>query len=65
VTGHAIHTRVRHEDWPHGLRCARCSHLFVENENYHKQLHAMYGMTPISLIVCADCAIGVRHDGRD
>ena len=48
------------EEWPHGLRCAECDHLYIEGETLHKQPHGMLeDGTPVLLIVCWDCALGV------
>jgi hypothetical protein len=55
---HARVNRVQLADWPHGVRCAECDHLFTEGEPYHQTLQSMFeDGTPVLLIVCGDCAI--------
>lgn len=45
-------------DWPHGLRCTRCSHPFFEGEAYSEVLEAFYHDNVVVSIVCVPCAIG-------
>jgi hypothetical protein len=61
MTKDAIPTRVRTEDWPHGLSCGECDHVFTDGETYHQKIEAMFeDGTPVLVIVCADCALGAK-----
>jgi hypothetical protein len=53
VSGHLF----RDEDWPHGLSCGQCRHLFREGERYSERLYAFVGDAPLAEIVCLDCAM--------
>lgn len=48
-------------EWPHGLRCVRCSHPFFEGEPYSELLEGFQGDVPVTLIVCRPCALS-PHD---
>jgi hypothetical protein len=44
------------EDWPHGLSCGQCFHVFHEPERYSERLYAFSGDAPLGQIVCLECA---------
>jgi hypothetical protein len=44
------------EDWPHGLRCGECRHLFCEGERYSQRLFGFQEEVPVSVVVCVECA---------
>jgi hypothetical protein len=46
------------EEWPHGLSCAECPHVFREGERFTTLLYAFSDDVPMSLVVCLDCATG-------
>jgi hypothetical protein len=47
----------RDDDWPHGLMCSQCRHVFREPERYTKQLDGFIDDTPLTRIVCLGCAL--------
>jgi hypothetical protein len=54
----------RHEEWPHGLMCGHCPHVFRDGERYLSQLYAFVEDAPLVEIVCLDCAIAPRRCPR-
>ena len=47
--------QYRDEDWPHGLACGQCRHLFREPERYIAQLDAFIEDALLRKIVCLAC----------
>lgn len=43
------------DDWPHGLSCSQCRHVFREPERYAKEPDAFLGDTLLTKIVCLAC----------
>lgn len=54
----------RDEDWPHGLTCGQCPHVFSEGDRYSERLYAFSGDTPLVEIVCLDCATTTPQEGE-
>jgi len=44
------------EDWPHGLSCSQCPHVFSEPERYSERLYAFVGDAPLVEVLCLSCA---------
>lgn len=44
------------DDWPHGLSCGQCLHVFSEPERYSERLYAFLGDQPLVEILCLPCA---------
>lgn len=44
-------------EWPHGLMCSECPHVFGEGESFTTTLYAFVDETPLTKIVCLACAI--------
>ncbi len=56
----------RAEDWPHGLSCGQCPHVFSEPERYSERLYAFIDDAPLVEIVCLGCATtgrSLQHSG--
>ena len=51
----------REDDWPHGLMCAECPHIFREGERYTERLYAFSEDVPVVQIVCVACATSARE----
>jgi hypothetical protein len=60
--------RYQSAEWPHGLRCIECDHLFSEGQPYSERLDSIAdpvpGLTgpdpvPITEIVCVPCGMGL------
>jgi hypothetical protein len=47
-------------DWPHGLMCAECPHVFREGERFTTSLYAFSDDVPMCLVLCLRCATGGR-----
>lgn len=43
------------EEWPHGLSCGHCPHVFREGEPYSERLYA-FDELPLVVILCVGCA---------
>lgn len=43
------------DDWPHGLRCGQCRHLFQEPERYIARPDAFLDDTLLTTICCLAC----------
>ena len=43
-------------DWPHGLMCAQCPHVFHEGERFTSLLYAFAADSPVAEVVCLPCA---------
>ena len=43
------------DDWPHGLTCGQCRHVFGENERYIAQPDAFIEDILLTKIVCLAC----------
>jgi len=43
------------DDWPHGLRCGQCRHLFSESQRYIAQPDAFIEDALLTKIVCLAC----------
>jgi hypothetical protein len=43
------------DDWPHGLACGQCRHVFRESERYIAQLDGFIEDTLLRKIVCLAC----------
>jgi hypothetical protein len=56
VEGSVLGTAYREDDWPHGLSCGQCPHVFSEPERYSERLYAFVDDVPLVKIVCLDCA---------
>ena len=48
----------QNEEWPHGLMCAECPHVFREGERFTTLLYAFSDDVPMALVLCLDCATG-------
>ena len=48
----------RASEWPHGLMCAECPHVFREGERFTAPLYAFSDDVPMGLVVCLACASG-------
>lgn len=55
----SVGTPYRDEDWPHGLMCATCDHLFTEGDLYAMGFNSFVGDTPIMLVTCVPCSDAV------
>jgi hypothetical protein len=44
------------DDWPHGLSCSQCPHVFSEPERYSERLYAFLGDQPLAEVLCLPCA---------
>lgn len=44
------------DDWPHGLSCGQCPHVFSEPERYSERLYAFLGDQPLVEVLCLPCA---------
>lgn len=44
------------DDWPHGLSCSQCLHVFSEPERYSERLYAFLGDQPLVEVLCLPCA---------
>jgi hypothetical protein len=44
------------DEWPHGLMCEDCPHVFREGDRYSERLYAFAVDAPIVEIVCLPCA---------
>lgn len=49
----------REEDFPHGLRCAECHREMTGGERYTHRLSSFVGDTPVVVIVCVPCDLGI------
>jgi hypothetical protein len=47
----------RAHDWPHGLRCGECSHLFTDGERIVDQLNCLIDDIPCTTPVCEPCGL--------
>jgi hypothetical protein len=47
-------------EFPHGLRCEKCDHLFQEGERYSVELQAFVDETPLAGCLCVTCLLGNR-----
>lgn len=61
-TLHDLGLPFRASEWPHGLMCAKCPHVFREGERFTTPLYAFADDVPMSLVVCLDCATGRSRD---
>lgn len=57
-------------EWPHGMRCTRCNHLFRDGESFTTALYAFADETPLTEVVCLACVLRVEdgsgeRDGLD
>ena len=53
----------RAAEWPHGLRCAACHELFVEDQPIAERLDAFQDDIPILVPTCVACDVaGVPLD---
>lgn len=43
-------------DWPHGMRCTTCRHLFRDGESFTTTLYAFVDETPLTEVQCIACA---------
>ena len=46
----------REDDWPHGLSCGQCPHVFSEGDRYSEALDAFVDEFPLVRVVCLGCA---------
>lgn len=44
------------DDWPHGLSCSQCPHVFSAPERYSERLYAFLGDQPLVEVLCIPCA---------
>ncbi len=51
------------DEWPHGLMCAKCPHVFREGERYTTHLYAFSGDVPMALVTCLACATDATRTG--
>lgn len=55
----SFHINTYHEaDFPMGLMCPECGHVFEEGEEFSLSLVAFQDDIPLSRIVCQHCARG-------
>jgi hypothetical protein len=54
----------RETEWPHGLMCADCPHVFREGERYAKHLYAFAERVPVLRVLCEQCATA-SHNGSE
>jgi hypothetical protein len=47
-------------DWPYGLMCAQCPHVFREGERYTTDLYAFSDGIPMVRVLCVWCATAWR-----
>lgn len=52
----------RDDDWPHGLRCGQCRHIFRESQRYIAQPDAFFEDALLTKIVCLAC-FGLDESG--
>jgi hypothetical protein len=45
-------------EWPHGLMCGECPHVFREGERYTTSLYAFSDDVPMCLVLCVPCSTG-------
>lgn len=55
----------RQDDWPHGLSCMDCPHVFDEGDRYTERLYAFVEDVPMVEIVCLRCATAARPERSD
>lgn len=48
----------RDEDFPMGLRCPDCGHVFTDGERYSSVLTGFQDDIPMTRLVCPECAGG-------
>lgn len=48
-------------EWPHGMRCTVCRHLFRDGESFTTTLYAFVDDTPLTEVRCLGCATGKRQ----
>lgn len=53
----------RDAEWPHGLMCGECPHVFREGERFATSLYAFSDDVPMCLVLCVPCATGERTRG--
>ncbi|MDX6593189.1 MAG: hypothetical protein QOJ13_2385 [Gaiellales bacterium] len=46
----------RDEEWPHGLMCVACPHVFQRDESYCTRLYGFMDDSPLLEAVCLSCA---------
>ena len=50
-------------DWPHGLRCTSCDHLFREGERYAVSPYAVTATGyPVTTCLCVNCSLGIPSE---
>lgn len=51
---------VKVDQFPGGVRPGECHGELTDGEHYARRLSAFLGVTPVSLIVCVPCDMGLR-----
>ena len=59
----ALTSIYRNVEWPHGLMCADCPHVFREGERYAKRLYAFADGIPVVWVLCEPCATAAPGSG--
>lgn len=45
----------REDEWPHGLMCCECPHVFREGERFTTDLYAFSEDIPMVRVLCVAC----------
>lgn len=51
-------------DWPEGLVCPGCRHVFADGDRFTEVLDGFIGDVPACQVMCLACALPALDDGR-